>query len=400
MKKQKMAGMLLIMVLCLTGLPVAPVQAAVTYDVNGALGYAAEHWNDGRGLCAEFVSRCVQAGGIDIPVKKGTKGCYDAICDITGLTGIDLRLNGNGYATQDLNGDILAAGDVVIQWCYTCNLRPHILICAGYNSSGNAIYYAHNAAKNRQTYRLSKSSLHKKNCNVGAKVIRLSTLAESSSGSSNGNTSLELSGIRITGMNAPSTLKTGKSWTCNGVITSDSPLEAVVGSIKDVEMNTVYTYTVHPYTTSYKMANSVIDRHLYFNKLRPGIYYYDVFAVNKNNCLWETSSPINVGNVSKPFITGAWTPDSLRIGQSWTCSGKVQSDARLRRVTGEILDCNGKALFSYTENTTAYSFTIARSTLDHNLYFNWLGAGTYYYRITAVSDAGTTQWTSKPITVR
>lgn len=206
--------------------------------------------------------------------------------------------------------------------------------------------------------------------------------------------------VTLTGMNTPKTLQTGKSWTCGGTITSGKPLEEVTGYIRDVEWNVVYSYTEHPYTTSYKMANSKIDRNLYFNKLSPGIYYYVVYATNGNSSVTGISDPINVGSVSKPVITGAWAPDSLRVGRPWTCTGKIQSSARLRRVTGEILDSNGKAVYSYTKSTTAYSYSMAGSTIDYNLYFNRLGAGTYYYRITATSNAGTTTWTSNPITVR
>ena len=37
-----------------------------TYSVTKALKYAEKNWNNGVGLCAEFVSRCLQAGGVDI----------------------------------------------------------------------------------------------------------------------------------------------------------------------------------------------------------------------------------------------------------------------------------------------------------------------------------------------
>lgn len=42
-------------------------------------------------------------------------------------------------------------------------------------------------------------------------------------------------GIEISRLDVPSTLKTGKSWTCSGIITSDTPLTKVTGYIKDVE---------------------------------------------------------------------------------------------------------------------------------------------------------------------
>ena len=42
--------------------------AADSYNSEAALQYAREHWNDGVGLCAEFVSRCAQAAGVNMGV--------------------------------------------------------------------------------------------------------------------------------------------------------------------------------------------------------------------------------------------------------------------------------------------------------------------------------------------
>ena len=38
--------------------------AATSYNVSKSLEYAKNHWNDGVGLCAEFVSNCLKAGGL------------------------------------------------------------------------------------------------------------------------------------------------------------------------------------------------------------------------------------------------------------------------------------------------------------------------------------------------
>ena len=48
-------------------LPVTSVQAeAAGYDANAAVAYAAAHWDDGVGVCDQFIKACLQAGGIDI----------------------------------------------------------------------------------------------------------------------------------------------------------------------------------------------------------------------------------------------------------------------------------------------------------------------------------------------
>ncbi|MBQ2422446.1 MAG: hypothetical protein II286_00655, partial [Clostridia bacterium] len=38
--------------------------SAEGYDPSAALAYAKAHWNDGKGLCAEFVRDCLRAGGL------------------------------------------------------------------------------------------------------------------------------------------------------------------------------------------------------------------------------------------------------------------------------------------------------------------------------------------------
>ena len=149
---------------------------AYSYNVEAAMSYAAAHWNDGQGECAEFVSRCVQAGGINISTYGFTIDCFNAVSSATGVASQDLRLDGNGYATKALDGNILSRGDVVIQWCYTHGTRPHILICSGYDSSGVALFYAHNGALNNGRYQLNRNYAyeHTASCNMGAKVLHIS----------------------------------------------------------------------------------------------------------------------------------------------------------------------------------------------------------------------------------
>ena len=59
---KRIVSVLLALVL-VCGLTTAPAMAAGTYDPAAALSYAKAHWNDGKGLCAEFVRKCLRAGG-------------------------------------------------------------------------------------------------------------------------------------------------------------------------------------------------------------------------------------------------------------------------------------------------------------------------------------------------
>lgn len=150
------------------------------YDPEAALAYAAEHWNDGKGLCAEFVSDCVIAGGLDMPVCPMVYYCVPAIINASGVQPQTLKLDSWGLATKELDGDILAPGDVVFHYCNThpdsIRVMPHIIICAGYDEEGYAVYYAHNGACNKRRIRLNINTAyeHERDCDMVGKVIHLS----------------------------------------------------------------------------------------------------------------------------------------------------------------------------------------------------------------------------------
>lgn len=188
LRKKRWISMIMAAVMIVMLVPFMPgkkadkVEAA-GYNAEAALQYAASHWNDGVGLCAEFVSRCVQAGGISINTETITTNCYNAVSNATGVQGQILKLDSSGQATKSLDGDILAAGDVVIEWCNTHTYRPHIMICGGYNSSGYATYYAHNGARNNTPRAFGKwcdPHTWSNGCDVGARVLHISALSGAS----------------------------------------------------------------------------------------------------------------------------------------------------------------------------------------------------------------------------
>lgn len=170
-------------ILCMLLSIVGPVERAkaYSYDPEAAMNYAEAHWNDGVGLCAEFVSRCVQAGGINA-YSDGTGPLGRAIMREIGMEQNllllpELRLDGSGNATYAANKDILTRGDVVLQFCNTHQIAPHVLICAGYDDSGCALFYAHNGSLHRQRYNLGLNTAyqHTTACNMGGRVIHLSS---------------------------------------------------------------------------------------------------------------------------------------------------------------------------------------------------------------------------------
>ncbi len=128
------------------------VKAADTYNASKALEYARNHWNDGKGLCAEFVSNCINAGGVD--------------CFSKGATTLRNKLKNSGMGTEyklELNSDMsitaknyegkLSPGDVVFYYCQNCLSVDgcpfiHAVLCNGSDSNGLMKAFSHNNANN------------------------------------------------------------------------------------------------------------------------------------------------------------------------------------------------------------------------------------------------------------
>lgn len=119
-----------------------------TYSVTKALKYANKNWNNGIGLCADFASKCLQAGGVDvygetvIDLYNQLKGEYG--------TAYKLKLtNGkSGKISMSANDGKLEKGDPIFYKCNYCGEFEHVVICNGANDEGYSQDYAHNNAHN------------------------------------------------------------------------------------------------------------------------------------------------------------------------------------------------------------------------------------------------------------
>ena len=129
-----------------------------SYNPDKALEYARNHWNDGVGLCAEFASNCIKAGGIN--------GVWDTWCP-----GLWKKLIASGLGiyytvpTTTINGkngpfvqlDVrkctqgLSKGDLIF-WgnASSSENRCHVVIYSGENSGNYPRFYAHNSARNNK----------------------------------------------------------------------------------------------------------------------------------------------------------------------------------------------------------------------------------------------------------
>lgn len=129
----------------------APSVSSGTYDAAAAVSYAKNHWNDGKGLCAEFVSDCLSAGGISVSIAT-TRSLRNYLVNngyandylITKTQGVRVKMS--DYS------DKIAPGDVIINYCVQCDVYPHVMLVSGVNSSGQVTYYAHNSAANNKAY--------------------------------------------------------------------------------------------------------------------------------------------------------------------------------------------------------------------------------------------------------
>ncbi len=122
------------------------------YDEDAALAYAAEHWNDGKGLCAEFVSDCINQGGCD----AWSTGATSLMAQLkeTGMGSVyelPMTFSGNAaYVKMSDCGNVLVPGDPVFYYCDSCNdgkaYNIHVVLCNGMDSDGYMKAYSHNNA--------------------------------------------------------------------------------------------------------------------------------------------------------------------------------------------------------------------------------------------------------------
>jgi len=134
--------------------------AASVYNPSAALEYARNHWNDGVGLCSEFVSRCINNGGC----SAFSKSCTALRSQLlnSGM-GTEYEINLSTGQTINMNNysGKITAGDVVFYYCPSCvysDGKPyiHAVLCNGADSSGYMKAFSHNNANSgssRYSYR-------------------------------------------------------------------------------------------------------------------------------------------------------------------------------------------------------------------------------------------------------
>lgn len=112
------------------------------YNISDSLYYASLNYDSGEGLCAEFVSMCLKAGGVNI-FEPMASNLYKELTK-SGTANV-LKIEDDLRVKKSKNEDILREGDVVIQHCIDCDDYFHAVLCGGFYD-GYMTYYAHNYA--------------------------------------------------------------------------------------------------------------------------------------------------------------------------------------------------------------------------------------------------------------
>ena len=150
--KKKITAVLLVFMMAMMLLPVQPMAASsvVQYDAEKAVKYADDHWDDGKGLCAEYVALCLKKGGIDV-MQSGyarVATLYDRLKAKDYVTQYSLTYSGN-YTSSDK----VKPGDPIFYYCNTCKKALHVVFCRRIDEDGRIRYNAHNnAAYDKKLY--------------------------------------------------------------------------------------------------------------------------------------------------------------------------------------------------------------------------------------------------------
>ena len=113
------------------------------YDGQAAADYAASHWNDGIGVCDQFVKDCLQAGGVEI-LAGGVDPLKNALTDAKLGTARKLVISADGVHASASENPHVQTGDILFFYCQKCSKSIHTAIFGGVGSNGYLYTYGHN----------------------------------------------------------------------------------------------------------------------------------------------------------------------------------------------------------------------------------------------------------------
>lgn len=138
-----------------------PSAASGTYNPKAALKFAAKHvYTDPGWWCAEYVARCIKAGGINMPVRTYVDDVEADIIKYAGAKRSEMKVRSDGYIYAKDNKKA-KPGDVVVWECARCDSRYpgyHIVLVSSVNAKDGRVHmYAHNNASDNKPMYLGHS---------------------------------------------------------------------------------------------------------------------------------------------------------------------------------------------------------------------------------------------------
>ena len=118
------------------------------YDPDAAVKYGLEHWNDDRGLCAAFVSRCLRAGGIIDYTESSTALTFQLLHSRLGFGQFLAYDKSDNTITLP---DYARPGDVVQVYCTYEGCMIHSVLMVGTDEDGRMKAVSHNLDNSGQS---------------------------------------------------------------------------------------------------------------------------------------------------------------------------------------------------------------------------------------------------------
>ena len=131
-----------------------------TYNVNKAIDFADENaYKNQSWKCAEYVSRCLRAGGVNITIRPRCKELIEnELEQLECVTKYKVTIEKNGSILPEKNKGKIGIGDVIAIYCDYCKKNidgkpwTHVVM-TGTISNGKPIQvYAHNNSYKNEAY--------------------------------------------------------------------------------------------------------------------------------------------------------------------------------------------------------------------------------------------------------
>ncbi len=389
----------------LTGavIPTAAASFGTRYDADAAVAYAAAHWNDGMGVCDEFVKDCMNAGGVEI-LAGGVEHVKNALTNIGLGTEHLLKISSDGVHALASENPNAQPGDLLFFYCKECKVYIHSAIFGGISEAGYLYSYGHNPGWDRVdwfgnfTHTLNNGDKHR-GC-YDYVVIHMNrenfshvhsfTTGHYEDAHPHKMFALCNCGAQYyLGWNA-----TVSSCTICNAPSADVPIVTVTSDGESISLQWTTVKDAVGYQvwrarsetgTYFKLYEAMGTRMVNKSVEAGNTYYYKVIAIlakdGNGNVTKSVSSDIVTGTLSEP------TPDIPEPPAAPVVSG--------------VLNAANKAVVSWPAAANATKYEVWRSTSENGTYTKLITTakltctnspkpGTYYYKVRALDANGLT----------